>query len=323
MKVSELLLQVENLEKYFPIQSGLLKREIGKLIAVREVSFNLHYGETLGIVGESGCGKTTLGRTLMKIYNPSSGKIIFKGTDITNISQVEMHPYRMQMQMIFQDPFSSLNPKMHIGDIVAEPLWVNGIMNKRNAYEYAESLLQLVGLHTIDMKKYPHQFSGGQRQRIGIARAIALNPSLIVADEAVSALDVSVQAQIINLLVELREKYQLAYLFISHNLAVVKHISHQIAVMYLGNIVELANTHELFENARHPYTQALLSASPVADRSNKRERIILKGDVPNPSNPPQGCPFHTRCQYCHDLCLIQRPLLRDIGDRHMVSCHLY
>lgn len=321
--MSELLLQVENLEKYFPIQSGLLKREIGKLIAVREVSFNLHYGETLGIVGESGCGKTTLGRTLMKIYNPSSGKIIFKGTDITNISQVEMHPYRMQMQMIFQDPFSSLNPKMHIGDIVAEPLWVNGIMNKRNAYEYAESLLQLVGLHTIDMKKYPHQFSGGQRQRIGIARAIALNPSLIVADEAVSALDVSVQAQIINLLVELREKYQLAYLFISHNLAVVKHISHQIAVMYLGNIVELANTHELFENARHPYTQALLSASPVADRSNKRERIILKGDVPNPSNPPQGCPFHTRCQYCHDLCLIQRPLLRDIGDRHMVSCHLY
>ena len=293
--MSEALLEVKQLKKYFPIRSQLLKREVGAVKAVDGVTFSLNTGETIGIVGESGCGKSTLGRVLMKVYEPTGGEIYFGGRDITRLRGAELKEHRKQIQMIFQDPYASLNPKMRVRDIVAEPLWVNRMMSKEEAYGQVDSLLTTVGLRPTDAPKFPHQFSGGQRQRVGIARAIAMSPRLIVADEAVSALDVSVQAQILNLMMELKAANHLSYLFISHNLAVVKHISDKVGVMYLGNMMEIAEKNLLYHDAKHPYTQALLSAAPVADRTHKSQRIVLKGDVPNPANPPEGCPFHTRC----------------------------
>ena len=321
--MSESLLVVKNLKKYFPIRSQLLKREIGAVKAVDDVSFTLQEGETIGIVGESGCGKSTLGRVLMKVYDPTAGQIIFEGRDITKMKGAELKEHRKKMQMIFQDPYSSLNPKMRVRDMVAEPLWVNGLMSKEAAYGKVDELLTTVGLRPTDASKFPHQFSGGQRQRVGIARAIAMNPKLIIADEAVSALDVSVQAQILNLMMELKGKYHLSYIFISHNLAVVKHISDKVGVMYLGNMVEIAEKDTLYKNAKHPYTQALLSAAPVADRTHKSQRIILTGDVPNPANPPKGCPFHNRCCHCMEICGVEKPQLKEYEQNHFVACHLY
>lgn len=321
--MSEVLLEVKHLKKYFPIRSTLLKREIGAVKAVDDVSFFLNAGETIGIVGESGCGKSTLGRVLMKVYQPTAGQIIFDGKDITDLKGAELRENRKKMQMIFQDPYASLNPKMRVRDIVAEPLWVNGLMSKTEAYEKVDELLTTVGLRPTDAPKFPHQFSGGQRQRVGIARAIAMNPKLIIADEAVSALDVSVQAQILNLMMELKSRYNLAYIFISHNLAVVKHISDKVGVMYLGNMMEIAEKNALYGNAKHPYTQALLSAAPVADRTHKNQRIILTGDVPNPANPPKGCPFHTRCSHCMEICKTQKPVFKKVEAAHYVACHLY
>ena len=321
--MSEVLLEVRNLKKYFPIYSSLLKKQIGNIKAVDGLSFTLNKSETIGIVGESGCGKSTLGRTLMKIYDVTDGEINFDGKDITHIKGAELKEHRKNIQMIFQDPYASLNPKMQVNEIVAEPLWVNGILSKKEAFDKVPELLNTVGLRATDGPKFPHQFSGGQRQRVGIARAIALNPRLIVADEAVSALDVSIQAQILNLMMALKEKYNLAYIFISHNLAVVKHISDKVGVMYLGNMMEMAEKNKLYNNPKHPYTQALLSAAPVAARSYKYKRIILKGDVPNPANPPTGCPFHTRCFQCMDICKTQKPTFKKLEEDHFVACHLY
>lgn len=321
--MSENLLVIKHLKKYFPIRSQLLKREIGAVKAVDDISFTLREGETIGIVGESGCGKSTLGRVLMKVYDPTDGQIIFEGHDVAKMKGAELKEHRKKMQMIFQDPYSSLNPKMRVRDMVAEPLWVNRLMSKEESYGKVDELLMTVGLRSTDASKFPHQFSGGQRQRVGIARAIAMNPKLIIADEAVSALDVSVQAQILNLMMELKGKYHLSYIFISHNLAVVKHISDKVGVMYLGNIMEIAEKNTLYENAKHPYTQALLSAAPVADRTHKNQRIILTGDVPNPANPPKGCPFHNRCSHCMEICKIEKPQLKECEQKHFVACHRY
>ncbi len=321
--MSEALLEVKQLKKYFPIRSQLLKREVGAVKAVDGVTFSLNTGETIGIVGESGCGKSTLGRVLMKVYEPTGGEIYFGGRDITRLRGAELKEHRKQIQMIFQDPYASLNPKMRVRDIVAEPLWVNRMMSKEEAYGQVDSLLTTVGLRPTDAPKFPHQFSGGQRQRVGIARAIAMSPRLIVADEAVSALDVSVQAQILNLMMELKAANHLSYLFISHNLAVVKHISDKVGVMYLGNMMEIAEKNLLYHDAKHPYTQALLSAAPVADRTHKSQRIVLKGDVPNPANPPEGCPFHTRCAQCKNICKVEKPAFVKVADMHYVACHLY
>ena len=321
--MSENLLTVKHLKKYFPIRSQLLKREIGAVKAVDDVSFSLREGETIGIVGESGCGKSTLGRVLMKVYDPTGGQIVFEGRDMAGMKGAELKEHRKKMQMIFQDPYSSLNPKMRVRDMVAEPLWVNKLMSREEAYGKVDALLETVGLRPTDAPKFPHQFSGGQRQRVGIARAIAMNPKLIIADEAVSALDVSVQAQILNLMMELKAEYHLSYIFISHNLAVVKHISDKVGVMYLGNMMEVAEKNTLYEDARHPYTQALLSAAPVADRTHKSRRIILTGDVPNPANPPKGCPFHNRCSQCKEICKLEKPPFKEHSPGHFVACHLY
>ena len=316
------VLEVKDLKKHFPIKKGLLRRTVGHVYAVDGVSFRIGVGETLGLVGESGCGKTTAGRAVMRLIEPSSGSIKVGGTEITGLSKAEMRPYRAQMQIIFQDPFSSLNPRMTAGDIVGEPLLVHGLANKREREEKVAALFARVGLRTAQMKNYPHQFSGGQRQRIGIARALALGPKLIVGDEPVSALDVSIQAQVINLLQDLQRERQLSYLFISHNLAVVEHISHQIAVMYLGRVVEYADTRSIFTRPQHPYTEALLSAVPVPDPKIKRQKRVLQGDVPSPVRPPPGCHFHTRCPYAEARCRVESPPLREIAPGHHVSCHL-
>jgi peptide/nickel transport system ATP-binding protein len=321
--MSENVLELKNIKMYFPIQSGLLKKTIGFVKAVDDVSITIKRGETLGIVGESGCGKSTLGRVILRIYDPTAGAIILNGVDITHKSGKRLRALRKDCQMIFQDPFASLNPKMRVGEIVSEPLWVNHILPRREADQRAEELLLKVGLRQSDCRKYPHEFSGGQKQRVGIARALALNPKLIVADEAVSALDVSIQSQILNLLNDLKQEYQLAYLFITHNLAVVKHISDRIGVMYLGNLVELADKNAIFTQPLHPYTQALLSAAPVIDKTKRREHILLTGDVPNPANPPTGCPFHTRCSQCMEICKVQKPSRIRLDDGHQIVCHLY
>ncbi|NLF26879.1 MAG: dipeptide ABC transporter ATP-binding protein [Clostridiales bacterium] len=320
--MADILMRAEHLSKYFPIRSAILKREVGRITAVSDVSFELERGRTLGVVGESGCGKTTLGRVLMKIYEPTSGRIEFDGEDITRLDGARKRKNRMRMQMVFQDPYSSLNPRMRTEEIVAEPLWVNDVMSKKQAFAAVGPLLETVGLHASDARKYPHEFSGGQRQRISIARAIAIKPDLIVADEAVSALDVSIQAQILNLLSDLRAAYGSSYLFISHNLAVIRHISDQVAVMYLGEIVEMAETADLFARPLHPYTQALLSAAPVADRNSRKQRILLTGDIPSPSNPPRGCAFHPRCPWCMDVCRTEKPEERIDDAGHRVRCHL-
>ena len=316
------VLAVTDLKKHFPVKKGLLRRTIGQVYAVDGVSFTIGVGETLGLVGESGCGKTTAGRAVLRLIEPTSGSVEVAGTDITHLPKAELRPYRRQMQIIFQDPFSSLNPRMTAGEIVGEPLFVHGVASRRERAEQVAALFARVGLRPAQMANYPHQFSGGQRQRIGIARALALGPKLIVGDEPVSALDVSIQAQVINLLQDLQRERQLSYLFISHNLAVVEHISHQIAVMYLGRIVEKADTRSIFTKPQHPYTEALLAAVPVPDPAIRREKRVLQGDVPSPVNPPAGCHFHTRCPYAEARCKVEAPPLREIAPGHHVSCHL-
>ncbi|MFI5029863.1 MAG: ABC transporter ATP-binding protein [Reyranellales bacterium] len=316
------VLEVTDLKKHFPVRKGLLRRVVGQVYAVDGVSFTINEGETLGLVGESGCGKSTAGRTILRLIEPTAGTVKVLGQDIAPLTKKELRPYRQQMQIVFQDPFSSLNPRMTAGEIVGEPFFVHGIASGKDRKERVAALFERVGLRAAQMANYPHQFSGGQRQRICIARALALGPKLIVGDEPVSALDVSIQAQVINLLKDLQRERQLSYLFISHNLAVVEHISHRIAVMYLGRIVEQADTRSIFKNPQHPYTEALLSAVPVPDPAIKRQKRVLQGDVPSPVNPPSGCHFHTRCPYAVAKCKVETPLLREIAPGHHVSCHL-
>lgn len=322
---NEILLEVRNLKKYFPVRRGVLRRVVAHVKAVDGISFFIRQGETLGLVGESGCGKTTAGRTILRLIDPTDGSILFRNdgniVDIAKLSNRALKPLRRQMQIIFQDPYSSLNPRMTIGDIIGEPLVVHGVGTAAEREARVKELLEAVGLNPQYMKRYPHEFSGGQRQRIGIARALALGPKLIICDEPVSALDVSIQAQVINLLEDLQKEFGLTYLFIAHDLSVVRHISDRVAVMYLGKIVEMAETEELFRNPRHPYTEALLSAVPVPDPDYQRERIILKGDVPSPVNPPSGCYFHPRCPYAQPICKEQEPAFVDIGGEHFASCH--
>ncbi|KUO70745.1 MAG: peptide ABC transporter substrate-binding protein [Clostridia bacterium BRH_c25] len=316
------LLEVKGLKKYFPIKGGFFNKTVNNLKAVNDVSFFIKRGETLGVVGESGCGKSTTGRAVLRLHEPTAGEIHFEGQDIMTLDREGLRKKRREMQLIFQDPYSSLNPRMTVGDIIGEPLEIHEGMPSREKLERVKELLDFVGLSPYHVRRYPHEFSGGQRQRIGVARAIALNPKFIVADEAVSALDVSIQAQVINLFEELQEKLNLTYMFISHDLSVVKHISDRIMVMYLGKIVEMADSKELFANSIHPYAQALLSAVPIANPRSKKERFILQGDVPSPVNPPSGCVFHTRCNYCMDICKKDIPEFKDTGSGHYAACHL-
>ena len=316
------VLEVEGLKKHFPVKKGLLSRHAGKVYAVDGVSFEIGHGETLGLVGESGCGKSTVGRTVLRLIDPTEGAIRLSGRDVTHLSKTDMRPVRREMQIIFQDPYSSLNPRMSAGDIVGELLRVHGLGTSAERQEWVAELFERVGLSRAQMDSFPHEFSGGQRQRIGIARALALNPKLIVGDEPVSALDVSIQAQVINLLMDLQQEFRLSYLFVAHDLAVVEHISHRIAVMYLGRIVEYTDKRTLFTDPQHPYTEALLSAVPVPDPRLRRKKMVLQGDVPSPINPPSGCHFHTRCPYAEERCRIESPPLREIAPGHTVSCHL-
>ena len=316
------VLEVEDLKTWFPVRKGLLRRTVGHVHAVDGVSFAIAAGETLGLVGESGCGKTTVGRTVLRLIEPTAGTIRLGGRDITRLGRAELRPFRREMQIIFQDPFSSLNPRMRAGDIVGEPLKVHGTVPARGRRDRVAALFARVGLSEAQMDNYPHQFSGGQRQRIGVARALALNPKLIVGDEPVSALDVSIQAQVINLLTDLQRELGLSYLFISHNLAVVEHISHRIAVMYLGRIVEHTDKGTLFRKPLHPYTEALLAAVPVPDPAARRAKRVLQGDVPSPLHPPAGCHFHTRCPYAEARCRVETPRLREVEPGHHVACHL-
>ncbi|SHF12325.1 ABC transporter ATP-binding protein [Clostridium fallax] len=318
----EVILKVENLKKYFPIKAGVFSKTVGNVKAVDDVSFELKKGETLGLVGESGCGKSTTGRTVLRLLEKTEGNVIFEGKDIYKLNKKELRALRPKMQMIFQDPYSSLNPRLSVGELVGEALIDHGICTKSNVIEKVTETITRCGLAKYHMKRYPHEFSGGQRQRIGIARALVLNPSFIVADEPVSALDVSIQSQIINLLCELQEEQGFSYLFISHDLSVVKHISHRVGVMYLGSLVELAPKHELYDNPLHPYTKALLSAVPIPDPTLKRDRIILSGDIPSPANPPAGCKFHTRCPYATEKCAKEQPIYKNVGNEHWVACHL-
>ncbi|WP_274649076.1 ABC transporter ATP-binding protein [Paenibacillus humicola] len=320
---AEQLLEVRDLKMYFPITGGILKRKIGEVKAVDNLSFSIRKGETLGLVGESGCGKSTTGRVIMRLYDPTEGTIVFDGHDITTMKGDRLRQMRQNFQMVFQDPYSSLNPRLSVGSIIAEPLLVNTRLSQREVRERVAGLLKVVGLPQEAGLKHPHEFSGGQRQRIAIARALTLNPKLIVLDEAVSALDVSIQAQIINLLDDLRAQFGLSYLFISHNLSVVKHVSHNVGVMYLGRMVEIAPRAQLYGSPLHPYTQSLLSAAPEATRKARRERIVLTGEVPSPSKPPSGCAFHTRCPQATDRCREERPELREMLPGHRVACHLY
>ncbi|MEW8970269.1 MAG: dipeptide ABC transporter ATP-binding protein [Mesobacillus sp.] len=323
---SEILLELQDLKKHFPIKSGLLQKTVGHIKAVDGINLKVNKGETLGIVGESGCGKSTVGRTIIRLYEPTDGKVIFNGKDISHLSESELRKdVRKNIQMIFQDPFASLNPRKTLRSIIREPLDTHHIYRGKERDEHVESLLEKVGLNASFINRYPHEFSGGQRQRIGIARTLALNPEMIIADEAVSALDVSIQAQIINLMEDLQEEFGLTYLFISHDLSVVRHISDRVGVMYLGKMMELASKKELYAEPLHPYTQALLSAVPVPRKKGvmKRERIILKGELPSPSNPPTGCVFHTRCPAAFDLCKQVNPDFKEVKSNHFVACHLY
>lgn len=314
------LLEVRNIKKYFPFKKGVIKKTTGNVKAVDGVSFKIYEGETLSLVGESGCGKSTTGRVIMKLLEATAGEVIFEGKDMTNLSPEEIRPYRKEFQMIFQDPYASLNPRLTIKEIIEEPLLVHNL-EKNNRVEKIIKLLEEVGLSKHHLNRYPHEFSGGQRQRIGIARALAVDPKLIIADEPVSALDVSIQSQILNLMKDLQEQHNLTYLFIAHDLSVVEHISDRVAVMYLGRIVEMASRDELFQNPLHPYTKALISAVPVPDPTLRRERIVLKGDIPSPANPPTGCTFHTRCPFAQDICKEKKPEFKDYGEEHFVACH--
>lgn len=319
--MSESLLRAENIVKRFPIYGGLFSKEIAAVKAVQDISFDIKKGETLGLVGESGCGKSTLGRSLIRLIEPTSGKIFFKDRDITNISGNDLRELRKKMQIIFQDPYASLNPRMTIGAILEEPLIIHNLFDSpKDRQDRIIELINLVGLRPEHLTRYPHEFSGGQRQRVGIARALAVSPELIICDEPVSALDVSIQAQVINLLMELQQKLGLTYVFIAHDLKVVEHVSHRVAVMYLGQIVEMAESEELYRNPQHPYTKALLSAIPIPDPKPRAERIILIGDVPSPINPPSGCHFNPRCPIASEACRTDIPKLREVSPQHFVSC---
>ncbi len=320
------LLDVRNLVMHFPLTQGIIfQKKVGAVQAVDGVSLSVKKGETLGLVGESGCGKSTTGRAILQLYKPTAGEVFFNGRDLTKLNGGDMRKMRRHLQMIFQDPYASLNPRMTVGSIVSEPMQIHNLVPKNQRNQRVQELLQTVGLNPYFANRYPHEFSGGQRQRIGIARALAANPDFIVCDEPVSALDVSIQAQIVNLLEDLQNEFGLTYLFIAHDLSVVRHISDRVAVMYLGKIVELADRNSLYDDPLHPYTKALLSAVPIPDPviERKRERIILTGDVPSPINPPSGCHFHTRCPYVMDVCKQIDPILADQGEGHFVACHLY
>ena len=322
MSTGDVLLQVRNLVKHFPVRKGVFGRVTGQVHAVDDVSFSIASGETLGLVGESGCGKSTTGKAVLKLVEPTSGSIDWRGRRIDELSASNMRPYRRELQAVFQDPYSSLNPRMRAEDIVGEPIRNFETASRTEIRERVASLFDRVGLRQDQLIKYPYEFSGGQRQRLGIARALALRPRLIVCDEPVSALDVSVQAQVINLLMDLQNEMQLSYLFVAHDLAVVEHISHRVAVMYLGKIVELTDKRSLFAHPQHPYTEALLSAVPTPDPRAQKKRIILGGDVPSPINPPPGCRFHTRCPYAFERCRVEEPLMQEVRAGHFVACHL-
>jgi oligopeptide transport system ATP-binding protein len=321
----KLLLRVDNLVKHFPIMRGIIfQKQVGAVHAVDGVSFDILKGDTLGLVGESGCGKSTTGRTILQLYRPTSGHVYYDDKDLTEVKGEELRKMRRKMQMIFQDPYASLNPRMTVGEIIGEPLMIHGLANRKEAEERVQDLLRLVGLNPSYTNRYPHEFSGGQRQRIGVARALALQPALIICDEPISALDVSIQAQVVNLLQDLQSQFNLTYLFIAHDLSMVRHISTRVAVMYLGIIVELATRDELYTNPLHPYTQALLSAVPIPDpvAEEKRQRIILQGDVPSPVNPPSGCRFRTRCPLAAKICAESQPEFREVSPGHWVACHM-
>jgi oligopeptide/dipeptide ABC transporter ATP-binding protein len=318
---ADVLVDVQNLRTYYPVLGGLFRRRVGWVKAVDDVSFAVKRGETLGLVGESGCGKTTVGRSLIRLLQPQGGKVIFEGRDVLRLSQREMQEVRRDMQIIFQDPYGSLNPRMSVGDIIGEGLLVHGFRNRRERETLVQEMLDVVGLRKEYIRRYPHEFSGGQRQRIGIARALVLRPKFVIGDEPVSALDVSIQSQVLNLLSDLQRELGLTYLFIAHDLSVVEYLSDRVGVMYLGKLVELASAEELYANPRMPYTQALLSAIPVPDPTVRKQRIVLQGDVPSPINPPSGCPFRTRCWLAQDICAEVTPPLRQVSPDHWAACH--
>jgi oligopeptide transport system ATP-binding protein len=324
-KDTEYLIEVKDLKKYFPVRKKFFKRKTSYNKAVDNISFGIKRGETLGLVGESGCGKTTCGRTILKLYEPTGGKIIYDGIDITNIHDNQMLNYRRKMQVIFQDPYASLDPRMTVGDIVGEAIEIHKLMEKKEKHERIQYLLNKVGLNSEHANRYPHEFSGGQRQRIGIARALAVQPEFIVCDEPISALDVSIQAQVVNMLEDLQNDLGLTYLFIAHDLSMVKHISNRVGVMYLGKMVELTESNELYRHPMHPYTQALLSSIPIPDpdETDSKKRIILQGEIPSPIDPPPGCRFKKRCRYAKPICGEQEPVLKEISSNHYVACHLF
>lgn len=317
-------MQVDNLKKYFPVTGGILQRTVGHVKAVDDVSFRIHKGESFGLVGESGCGKSTIGRTILRLNEKTDGTVLFQGQDLYKLPKEEMRRLRPKLQIVFQDPFSSLNPRIKVGHAIGEALYDHGVTNPKEVRERVMETMAICGLASYQYDRFPHEFSGGQRQRIGIARALIMNPEFIVADEPVSALDVSIQAQIINLLSDLQREKQLTYLFISHDLSVVEHLCDRVGVMYLGAMVEMCSKEELFRNPLHPYTKALMSAIPIPDPTLRRERIVLQGDIPSPANPPSGCKFHTRCPIASDICKQQVPEYRDVGslgNEHLVACH--
>jgi len=321
--MSDYLLEAKNVKKYFPITGGVLGKKVGEVKAVDDVSFFVKKGETLGIVGESGCGKSTTGRLLMRLIESDSGQILFEKQDILQMSKEAVRKVRRDIQMVFQDPYASLNPRHHVEKILTEPLLVHGIGTKAERKQRVLEMMEVVGLRADQLRRYPHQFSGGQRQRIGIARALMTKPKLVIADEPVSALDVSIQAQVLNLLKDIQTEFGLTYIFIAHDLGVVRHISDRVAVMYLGRVVEIANGEDLYNQPQHPYTKALLSSVPVPDPDHEKDQILLTGEIPSPSNPPSGCTFHTRCVSCMAICKAERPQFKEIAIGHRVACHLY